>query len=269
MTETPQATTRRPVGVRDIPAALFAPRAVFARVEDVRVWGWPLVLLLALVTLIGYATVETGLIDRAQDRQTMENIARIDREQGQVLQRSELRERYEQERKSGEFWKLLKRIEVVAAKPVLVLGSVLLTAAVLYGAVALAGRKPEWHTLLTICVLAAFAEGLRLLVLLALTLYVGSQDVDTSPAPLLPLLVRSENITRAQIPGLEAARAALTGLDPFRLWFWYIVLAGLRETRQLPGWRAVGLCVLGWLVGTGGRVALAAGVAAQHLQGTG
>ena len=71
-------TTARPVGVRDIPLVLLAPRRLFARVEDVTVYGLPLIVLLALVTLVGYATLETGLIDREVDREVNAEIARID-----------------------------------------------------------------------------------------------------------------------------------------------------------------------------------------------
>jgi hypothetical protein len=46
---------------------LLTPRQVFARIEDVPAWRWSLLILLTTVTLIGYATVETGLIDRAID----------------------------------------------------------------------------------------------------------------------------------------------------------------------------------------------------------
>ena len=48
----------------------------------------------------------------------------------------------------GEFKRLLTRIQVVVAEPMRVLATILLISAVFYGAVALTGRKPEWHTLL-------------------------------------------------------------------------------------------------------------------------
>ncbi|MCH7872639.1 MAG: hypothetical protein IID33_13150 [Planctomycetes bacterium] len=64
--------------MRDIPLVLLAPRRLFARVEDVAVYGLPLIVLLALVTLVGYATLETGLIDREVDREVNAEIARID-----------------------------------------------------------------------------------------------------------------------------------------------------------------------------------------------
>ena len=43
-------TTARPVGVREIPLVLLAPRRLFARVQNVAVYGLPLIVLLALVT---------------------------------------------------------------------------------------------------------------------------------------------------------------------------------------------------------------------------
>ncbi|MBU0638433.1 MAG: hypothetical protein KKB50_06170 [Planctomycetes bacterium] len=248
-----ETATPRAVGIRDIPAALLAPRRLFRRVEDVPVWGWPLILLLTSVTLIGYATVQTGLIDREIERQVRAQIARIDAEQRDVVERSELRELYAQEHKKGVFAQLLMRIRVIVAEPAKALASALLIAAVLYGAVALTGRKAEWHTLMTICVFAGFVHMLRLLLLLGLMLRYRTLAVDTSPALLLPLM--------AGVDGLgPTATAVLSGLlsacDPFRVWFWLVVCVWLSTTTQLPGWRAWLVCLLCWLVGAGARCGL-------------
>ena len=91
MSKSGESRTRRTVGVRDIPLVLLAPRRLFRRVEDVGAYGWPLVLLLTGVTLIGWATVQTGLIDRQVDQRVNERIAEVDRTQRDVVERSELR----------------------------------------------------------------------------------------------------------------------------------------------------------------------------------
>jgi hypothetical protein len=240
--------------VLDIPSALLAPRRLFLRVEDVTAYKWPLVVLLTAVTLIGYATVQTGLISREVDRQVRERIAVIESQQRDVVERSALRETYEREYKKGAFEKLVRRIQVVAAEPVQALASVLVVAAVLYGAVALTGRKPEWHTLLTICVFAGFIDVVRLLVKLALMLQLRTLEVDTSLARLTPLLVPLEQTD----PKLAAAVwGGLTALDPFRIWFWAVVIIGLYATAQLRGWRAWLTCLLCWLVAGGSRAAMA------------
>lgn len=256
-------TARRTVGVRDIPLVLLAPRRLFARVEDVAAYGWPLVLLLVAVTLIGYATVETGLIDRQVDQRVRARIAEIDNTQRDVVERSELRELYRQEYKKGEFERLLVRIQVIAAEPLKLLAAVLLIAAVLYGVVALTGRKTEWHTLLTICVFAGFIELLRLAMRLALMLSYGSLEVDTSAALLVHFLVTGQG---ADPTAVAALAGALSALDPFRVWFWFVVIVGLSVTGQLRGWRAWLVCGLCWLVAAGARCGLAAAAVASAAQ---
>lgn len=247
----------RPVGLRDVAWVLFAPARLAARIEDVPAWRWPLVVLLALVTLIGYAMVETGLIDRQVDLDVRARIAAIDTAQRDVIQRSELRELYDREYKAGEFWKVLTRVRVVAAEPARLLANVLVIAAVLYGAVALTGRKAEWHTLLTICVFASFVEALRMLAELGLMLSFQTLDVHTSAAPLLAMIVPAAPTVPAQAAGLAAGQGLLTVLDPFRIWFWVFVIVATRVTRQLPGWRAWVVCALCWLAGGVGRAAAA------------
>ena len=60
----------RPVGVRDALLMVTSPASVYRRVEDTGAYGWALITLLVLVTLIGLARIQTGLIDRDVDRQT-------------------------------------------------------------------------------------------------------------------------------------------------------------------------------------------------------
>ena len=251
------------MGVRDIPLVLVAPRRLFSRVEDVNAWGWPLVVLLTLVTLIGYATVQTGLINREVQRRVGERIAEIDKMQRDVVERSELRKLYEQEFKKGQFEELLTQIQVVVAEPAKALATVLLIAAVLYGVVALTGRKPEWHALLTVCVYAGFIDLLRLLMSLLLMLQHKTLEVDTSLAPLTRLMAGTEGINPI---GLAALTGLLTALDPFRVWFWLVVLIGLAATAQLRGWRAWTICIMGWLVAAGVRCGLLVASASQAAQ---
>lgn len=253
MAELLHGATRRTVSIRDIPRVLIAPRAVFRRVEDVAAWGWPLVILLTAVTLIGYATVQTGLISREVDCKVRERIARIDSLQRDVVERSALREMYEQEHKKGEFEKLLTQIKVVVAEPAKALASVLLVAAMLYGVVALTGRKAEWHTLLTICVFAGFIGMLRLLTTLALMLHYGTLEVYTSLVPLTRFMVQADG---ANPKAVAAVVGLLTAADPFRIWFWLVVVVGLSATAQLRGWRAWVVCTLCWLIAAGVRCGL-------------
>lgn len=249
------ASSRRTIGLGDIPRVLIAPRRVFARVEDVAAYGWSLLILLALVTLIGYAKVETGLIDREVDRAVNERIAAIERMQHNVVERSARAELYKQHREMGEFMKLLTRMRVIVLEPATALATALLVSAVLYGVVALSGRKPEWHTLMTVCVLAGFVDAFRLLIGLVLMLLHGSLAVDTSLSPVAGFFAVEGGPSPT---ALAAMSGALTGLDPFRIWYWALIIIGVWTTAQLRGWRAWLVCVLGWLIGAGVRSALAA-----------
>jgi hypothetical protein len=254
LAEALDAATRKTVRIRDIPMVLVAPRRVFARAEDVPAYGWPLLILLTAVTLLSYGLMQTGLIDREVDGGVAQRIAQLESEQHDVVERSELREMYQEEYKLGEFMKLLTRIKIMAIGPAKVLATVLMVAAVLYGVVALTGRKPEWHTLLTICVFAGYVELLRQLMLLILMVQHETLDVDTS----LALLLRHMPDNKDMEPMTAAAATSLlSALDPFRIWYWLIAIAGLSATTQLPGWRAWLTCLLCWLVGAGARCGLA------------
>ncbi len=260
LSEIPAPAVARAIGARDIPLVFVAPRRLFARAEDVGAYAWPLVILLTAVTLLGAATVQTGLIELEVRRGVDARIAALDSEQRDVVERSALREMYAQQRKMGEFWELLTNIKVVAAEPLKALANVLLVAAVLYGVVALTGRKTEWHTLLTICVFAGFIDLLRLITVLGLMLSFRTLDVDTSAALLAPMLTGSEGVAPQQT---AAVAGLLTAVDPFRIWYWLVILIGLSATAQLRGWRAWSVCVLCWLIGAGTRAGLAAAAAAS------
>lgn len=251
MAEASEVLARRTVGVRDIPLAVFAPRRLFARVEDVPGYGIVFLTLLVGFLLVGYAIVQTGLIHREVDRRVNDRIALIDATQRDVVERSVLRTLYEEQQKLGKFEKLLVQMQVIAAAPLGALATTLLLAAVLYGAVALTGRKPEWHTLLTIFIFAGFIDLLQAAVALGLTLHFRTLAVDTSPLPLLGLAPG----VAAWTPTWRAVAAGgLAALDPFRLWYWWVVIIGLSATAQLRGWRVWSACGLCWLCAAGGRV---------------
>ena len=73
-----------------------------------------------------------------------------------LVERGQLRETMENARKQGEFFKTIKRLQVIVLSPVKMLAEYLLIAASLYAVVALTGRKPEYHTLMSICVSSGF-----------------------------------------------------------------------------------------------------------------
>lgn len=237
-----------------MPLVWVAPRRLFERVEDVPTYAWALLVLLLAVTGLGYASVQTGLIDREIDRGVAERIALIDQTQRDVVERSALREQYEQQRKQGEFEKTLARINAVVTGPLGMLAGTLAVAAVLYGLVALQGRKAEWHTLMNICVFAGFIELLRQVATLALMMRFRTLEIDTSLAPLAAAAVERFALSAQSAAALAGA---LTGADPFRVWYWSAVAIGLRVTSQVTGWRAAAICVTCWLFGAAARSGLA------------
>lgn len=257
-------TSRRTVGVLDIPRVLFTPRGVFGRVEDVPAYAWALVLLLVSVTMLGYLLVQTGLIDREVELQVQQNIAALELEQFDVVERSALSDMIAEKKKEGEFLRLVRGVGVIAVSPMVMLTGVLLIPAMFYGLVALTGKKPEWHTLVTICVFAGFADVIGLIVRLGMRLRFRTFFVDTSLAPLTNFM---------ELQGANAAQASavvgglLTALDPFRIWFWLIMVTGLTVTRQLRGWQAWCACTFFWLAAAGLRAAIAVG-ATQSAAGT-
>jgi len=256
----PSPRRRSTIGVWDVPVALVAPKRVFARVEDVGAYGWTLVWLLTAVTLLGFALIETGLVDREVDRDVQVRIAELEKTQADIVERSALSKLIEDAKQEGEFDRLMTRVAVIGANPLLTLATVLLIPAALYGFVALTGRKPEWHTLVTICVFASFADVLGELTRLVLMLRHQTLDVYTS----LALLTQSGDFgSNLHGPAAVAVPAMLSSFDPFRVWFWLLMAVGLTTTSQVRGWKAWATCFGFWLIAamvrTGVAVAAAGG----------
>jgi len=229
------------IRLRDVFQVYARPRALFARVEDTGAYGWALVLLLGLVFLIGYAEVKTGLIDRVEDLKTEQRLAELEKMQSNLVDRIRLREEMEEIRKDGEWRKLMSRTGAVALSPAYMLSTFLLISSLAYAVVALTGRKPEYHTLMAICVYAGFAELVAYFLRLAMMLAYRTVEVNTSLAMLAP-----------------AGKAAwLSAIDPFRLWFWVLVGIGLSVTQQLSRRAAIITAGVMCLCAVGARLGLA------------
>ena len=250
----PLPGTRKTVSAWHIPLVFWNPRRLFAKVEDVCAYRFSLLVLLVMITLIGWATVQTGLIDLEVDRRVERGIATLEEQQYDVVERSELNRRIEEQREAGEFLHLMTRIQVIVAAPLATLASILLVSSVLYGVVALSGKKPEWHTLMTICVYAGFAEVAGMLVRLGLMLRHGALEVDTSAA-LLTRMISLDNDPDGKIA--DVLSNVLTGIEPFHIWFWLLVGLGLSVTSQLRRWQLWLTCSLMWLMAAGLRIGIA------------
>lgn len=240
MSEELRAEVKPVLGVRHAVLAYAAPGALYSRVEDTGAYGWALVTLLALMMLIGYAQVQTGLIDTTVERQKEKQLADIEKTQGELVDRVALKERLDGVHKQAEFTKMIARLGSIVVAPVGMLASFLLIASMLYAIVALTGRKPEYHTLMSICVYAGFIELLGAVVTLAMMLYYRTIEVNTSLGMLAT-------------PGKPSVLGAI---DPFRIWFWVLVGIGLTVTRQLSRRMAIVSCVLMALGAFGVRAAM-------------
>lgn len=228
------------LGVRHAALAYVAPRSLFSRVEDTGAYGWALITLLAFTVLIGYAKVQTGLIDNTVERAKEKQLADIEKSEGELKDRVALKERLDGVHKQAEFTRMIARLGAIVASPLVMLASFLLIASILYAIVALTGRKPEYHTLMSICVYAGFIELLGAVIGLAMMLHYRTVDVNTSLGMLAP-------------PGKPSVLGAI---DPFRIWFWVLVAIGLTVTRQLSRRTAIASTLIMGLIAFGVRAAL-------------
>jgi hypothetical protein len=155
----------------------------------------------------------------------------------------------------------MARMGAIVLEPVRTLAGVLLLSSFFYGLVALSGRKPEWHTLMTVIVFASFIDAARMLFELVLKLRCASLNVDTSAGAFFPLIAPGLPMPKEAV---DIAPAMLSGFDPFRLWYWIVVILGLGVTSQLRGWRGWIPCLLLWVGGAGLRTGLALTTAQQR-----
>jgi hypothetical protein len=228
------------VGLSDGLRVLVEPGSVFNRVEDTAAYGWSLAVLLGLVMLIGFVQIRTGLLDYVVDLETRRQLADFENTQRTLLDQARFEHGMEDIRQNGEFIKTLRRLQAIILSPAGLLARYLLISAVLYAAVALSGRKPEYHTLMSICVYAGSIDILARLLETVMMVYYRTPHVQTS----LAMLVK---------PGEGTMLAAI---DPLVVWFWGLVGLGLVITRQLGRRTAVACCVALCLLSLVGRAGL-------------
>ena len=226
------------LGVRHALLVYSSPSALFRRIEDTGAYGWALVVLLGLVTLVGYVQVQTGLLNRLVDKRTNIRMRQIEDDRANLVDRGQLREVMENARQQGEFSKTIARLWVIVVSPVKMLAEYLLIAASLYAVVALTGRKPEYHTLMSICVYSGFIELIAYVLRVCMMMYYGTISIDTS----LALLADPDRGT------------VLAAFDPFLIWFWILVALGLIVTQQLSRRMAIVSCSMLCIATMGLRV---------------
>jgi hypothetical protein len=235
-----------PLRLRDALYVLVSPRSVFRRMQDTPAYGWTLAFLILLITLLGVIAIQSGLVDLRTDRMTEQRLARLELDQKDLITQSELSRRMEDVREEGEFWKVMAQAEAVLFAPISMVVSILLIGSLLYAAVALSGRKPEYHTLVSICVYAAVVDVLAAGLRVAMMMIYRTDRVETS----LSVLTRG-------MEGSGQLTTLLSGFDPFVAWFWVLVRTGLVETWQLGRVASTVVCLLLFVVSCGLRVAAA------------
>jgi hypothetical protein len=182
-------------------------------------------------------------VDTTIDRQTNEVLARMEIEQTDLLSRVELSEQMAKVRQAAEFNRLMARGGSIIAPPVTIGAAVLVIAALLFAVVALAGQKADFPTLVALCVYAAVVDVLAAATRLTAMLIYRTVEVDTSLGLLVP----------ASAPP-SALRLVLSGLDPFRAWFWVLIAVGLVVTGQLTRRAALGTAAAFFLLSAGIRM---------------
>lgn len=227
-------------GLGDVWRVFTTPARLFRRVEDTGAYGWALAVLLLLITLTGYVQVQTGLIDRVVDQKTEQQLAELEKSQANLVDRVQLKDAMDSVRKAGEFMKLLSRLGAIVLSPIYLLTSCLLISSLLYAAVALTGRKPEYHTLMSICVYAGFVDLAGALLRLLMMIAYRTTAVETSLGMLAPV----------------GKPTWLAAVDPVRIWFWILVVIGLTVTQQLGRRGAIAWCTIFFLIASGARVGL-------------
>lgn len=193
--------------------------------------------LLLILGLSGYVVVASGLVEREVDLATERNLAHIERTALGELTREQLDQQLQSERQAAGFWKVMRGGAFVLAGPSQVLGRVFIGAAVIYVGVALSGRKPAYHGLVSILTLAAYTEVLRQALLVPLMIGMGSTDVETS----LAVVLRG----RSEVSGW--LYAGLHAIDPFEMWFYALAAIGVSQAGQLSTRGAAIICTLLWL----------------------
>lgn len=235
-----------PAGIRDIPSVYASPVRFYRQFDLATPYGGPLILLVMLLAAAGYVVVGSGLIGRAVDISTEKSLSRIEKASVGEVKRDVLDEQLRVTRTAAVFWKVLANGTAVLQAPIEVLCRVFVGAGVAFVLVAMAGRKPAYHGLVSILTFAAYVEVLRQAVVVPLMLSLRSTEVETS----LAVVLRG----RPEVSGW--LYAGLQAVDPFTIWYYTLAAIGISRSGQLSTRGAVLLCVLLWLGAAGLNVGM-------------
>jgi hypothetical protein len=208
----------------DLLQLFFQPGVFFKRLPRISHHSSALLLLILFQVLLGTGVLSTGVVEYELAVQTQQEYGRVawrlDEEQ-MVGQADAALDNVEKE---AVLRRLLVRLDWLVARPLSLLGGLLLTAALLFGLVSLEGRKANFSLLFAVAIYAAYALVFRMGLVLFLTWQKQTTHVEFSLAAWLS----------GRDVGLPMY-LLLRRLEPFALWHWVLLGLGLWKTGQMSG----------------------------------
>ena len=223
----------------DLYKVVWSPGQLFGQLPVSNRWVSALMLLLILQAGLGIALVTTGVRDYEMDVQTQKAVSQLYQlhQGGDGQELSSLVTLAEQ---TGEFNKMVARLVTVLGPPGWSLFQLGILTGVLFVFVAVCTGKPNSSLLAGIVTFALWTQIPRMVVQVALISQLQLSRVETSLAALA-------SDPTIGLPGYLLLRQ----VDPFALWFWFLVGLGLSKTGQLTTMQAWRTVVFLALVGAG------------------
>lgn len=229
----------------DILRLFSRPSHLFASLPERSRVGGALFVLLVAQLLYAAAIVSTGVYEFEIKRASRHAVTKYilehegDDEEGEVTPALDAIE------KGAVFEKLLKRVTLFVVGPVQLLARVSVLCGILFAVVAVRGGKPNFSILAGVCVFASLVDVPKLMSELFLVSQLQVSRVETSAAAF----VRHPDIA---FPIFLLLRR----LDPFELWFWYLIGLGTWKSGALTGRAAIVVTALLASAAAAGHVAL-------------
>jgi hypothetical protein len=214
--------------VHDVILTYVDPVRVFFNLPRVNRSTTALVILLVLQGLVGWAIVKTGVYEyevrRQAERMAFAHIKAHEADDDPNI----ARDAADGMIKASQFQVILYQAIKTIGRPLGTLAGVGLIAGFLFVAVALSGGKPKMALLTGIVAFASFVQLPQDAVTLYLTGKTKHSRVETSAAAFPSSLGGEHGVSIYQY-------IALRRLNPFDLWFWWLVHLGARRGARMTG----------------------------------
>jgi hypothetical protein len=222
---------------------LVSPGELFAHLAESNRYFQALLLLIFFHVLFGAAVLSTGSVDHEVALRNEERFGRA----ALSLQTSPHGEStnlaMESVRKEAAFTKVMVQLDWLVGGFLRQLLTLTATTGFLFVAVSLAGRRADLSLLMAIVTFSLYTEIVRMAVALFLIWQSKATQVDISSAVWF-------HGTDVGLP----AYLMLRRLDPFKIWYWYLLGLGLWKTGQLSIWPACRTVLLLAVITVAGRV---------------